>query len=224
MSFDEGRVFNEKVILFCRGDTIPDRNIPIEWITWDLWESLRACDRKLADGILEAYIGWLEAQTDPRRLQRLDLKEYLEYREIDVGHKITCATIRFCMALSISPEELSITRSIEENCSKHVTVSNDIWSFEKEVLAAQSGHPEGGVLLSAVSILSDTAGISTEASKRALCGLCREWELVHEQLVKGVFDATQNKAMTDYLKALELGVCGHEAWAKRAVRYSVTGI
>ncbi|KAJ8126545.1 hypothetical protein O1611_g7090 [Lasiodiplodia mahajangana] len=220
LSLDDGRAHNEEVIRFCRGDTLPDRNAPIEWITWDLWESLRAYDRELADDMLEPCIVWLRSQTDPRRLKQLDLKEYLEYREADVGHDFTASMIRFCMGLHISPQERSIARSIEENCSKHITVINDIWSYEREILAAQNGHPEGGILLSAVSTFSDATGVSTEASKKILCGLCREWELVHEQLAREVLDVTQNEAMKEYLKALELEISGNEAWSKSTVRYT----
>ncbi|KAI1121946.1 Aristolochene synthase in complex with 12,13-Difluorofarnesyl diphosphate [Nemania abortiva] len=220
MSLSDGRAFDETLIHICRGDLVPERNSPIEWITRDLWENLRAHDRELADRMLEPCFVWMRSQTDTRRLKRMDLKEYFAYREADVGHAFTASIIRFCMALHLSPEQLSVTSSIEKNCARHITVINDIWSFEKEVLVSQKGHCEGGFLVSAVSILSDTATISTEASKRILGGLCREWEAIHDALVKNVLDVAQDKAMMEYLKALELKASGNEAWSKLTKRYS----
>ena len=85
MSFEAGKAYNEKLMPISRGDVLPDRNVPVEYITYDLWESMRACDRKLADEILEPVFTFMRAQTDPRRKDTMELGAYLEYRERDVG-------------------------------------------------------------------------------------------------------------------------------------------
>lgn len=85
MSLEEGRAYNEKLMPICRGDVAPDRNEPVEYIMYDLWEDMRAHDRALADDILEPCFDFMRAQTDPERLKYMDLKDYLKYREADVG-------------------------------------------------------------------------------------------------------------------------------------------
>ena len=85
MSFEDGKAYNEKLMPISRGVVLPDRSIPVEYITYDLWESMRAFDRKLADEILEPVFTFMRAQTDPRRKDAMELGEYLEYRERDVG-------------------------------------------------------------------------------------------------------------------------------------------
>lgn len=85
MSFEEGKAYNDKLMPISRGDVQPDPNIPVEWITYDLWESMRAHDRKLADEILEPVFTFMRAQTDPKRRDITQLGDYLEYRERDVG-------------------------------------------------------------------------------------------------------------------------------------------
>lgn len=85
MSLEDGKAYNDKLMPISRGDVLPDRRIPVEWITYDLWESMRAFDRKLADEILEPVFTFMRAQTDPRRKNQMELGEYLEYRERDVG-------------------------------------------------------------------------------------------------------------------------------------------
>lgn len=85
MSFEDGKSYNEKLMPISRGHVLPDRSAPVEYITYDLWESMRSCDRKLADEILEPVFTFMRAQTDPRRKSHFQLGSYLEYRERDVG-------------------------------------------------------------------------------------------------------------------------------------------
>lgn len=85
MSLEEGSIYNERLILLSRGTTAPDLSIPAEWITYDLWEEMRVCDKELAGEILEPVITFMRAQTDKSRLHITGLGEYFTYRERDVG-------------------------------------------------------------------------------------------------------------------------------------------
>jgi hypothetical protein len=85
MSFEEGSAYNERLIPIARGEVLPDRNVPVEWIMYDLWESMRAHDRPLADDILEPTFTFMRAQTDKTRLSITGMGPYLVYREKDVG-------------------------------------------------------------------------------------------------------------------------------------------
>lgn len=85
MSLDEGSTYNEKLISISRGDVAPDRTIPAQWIMYDLWEDMRACDHILADELLEPVFTFMRAQTDKTRLTIHQFGEYLDYREKDVG-------------------------------------------------------------------------------------------------------------------------------------------
>lgn len=85
MSFADGKAYNEKLMPIARGHVQPDYNVPVERITYDLWNSMRAHDRKLADEVLEPTFTFMRAQTDPRRKNSFRLGDYLEYRERDFG-------------------------------------------------------------------------------------------------------------------------------------------
>lgn len=85
MSFDEGSAYNERLIPISRGDVAPDRSVPVEYIIYDLWESMRKHDREMADGILEPAFLFMRAQTDRTRIKPMGLGEYFTYRERDVG-------------------------------------------------------------------------------------------------------------------------------------------
>jgi aristolochene synthase len=85
MSLEEGEAYNARLMPLMRGERLPDRSIPVEYITYDLWESMRAHDREMAEDIVEPVIVFMKAQTDSTRMKPLGLGEYLEYRERDVG-------------------------------------------------------------------------------------------------------------------------------------------
>ena len=85
MSFAEGSAYNEKLIPICRGDILPDRSIPAEYILYDLWESMRKHDKEMADEILDPVFEFMRAQTDKVRAKPMGLGEYFVYREKDVG-------------------------------------------------------------------------------------------------------------------------------------------
>lgn len=85
MSLSDGKAYNERLMAITRGEVLPDRSIPVEWITYDLWESMRAHDRTMANDIQEPVFTFMRAQTDSKRLEKMGLGTYLEYREADVG-------------------------------------------------------------------------------------------------------------------------------------------
>uniref|UniRef100_L2GBU5 Aristolochene synthase n=1 Tax=Colletotrichum fructicola (strain Nara gc5) TaxID=1213859 RepID=L2GBU5_COLFN len=220
MSLEDGSAYNERLILLSRGDTQPDRNVPVEWITYDLWNDMRSCDKALAEEILEPVFTFMRAQTDKSRLSIQELGEYLRYRERDVGKALLSALMRFSMKLDLTAEELNTVHDIEMNCSKHIFVVNDIYSWEKELKASQTGHQEGSALCSSVSVLSSETSLDYKASKRVLWTMCREWELVHEELVERRRSLQPcSKDLQSFMKGLEYQMSGNEAWSETTPRY-----
>ena len=136
--------------------------------------------------------------------------------------RLLSALMRFSMQLQLSPAELESVRPVERNCSKHISVVNDIYSFDKEVAAAKNAHKEGGALCSSVQIMAHEGDLTIAASKRVLWVLCREWELVHQQLVaKREGDLkTASPVVSDYMKGLEYQMSGNRHWSHTTKRYS----
>ncbi|KAL8829596.1 MAG: hypothetical protein Q9191_001923 [Dirinaria sp. TL-2023a] len=167
MSLEEGKAYNDRLKPLCRGESLPSRSDPVGWIMYDLWESMRATEPELAHGIIEPLFAFMDAQTSKARLQINDITQYLEYRQADVGQALVSlwrddkvvditnfssllATLtRYTMNLHISVEELESVAGIEENCGRHISLVNDIYSYEKELLASQSTTHEGAILCNA---------------------------------------------------------------------------
>ena len=131
--------------------------------------------------------------------------------------------MRFCMDIHLTDAELEAMKPLEENCSKNLSIVNDIYSWEKEVESSKNGHKEGGALCSAVKIVAESLNLSAAASKRVLWSMTREWELVHDELSvqaqKTLPDCSQH--VKDYIKGLEYQMSGNELWSKTTLRYKV---
>ena len=125
------------------------------------------------------------------------------------------------MSLHLSPEEHDSVTEIERNCGRHISIVNDIYSFEKELLASQTAHKEGGYLCNSVQILASEASLSIPVSKKVLWVMCREWELVHNELATKRFADPEgcSEGVKAYVKGLEYHMSGNELWSNTTQRY-----
>ncbi|KAI5240138.1 hypothetical protein E4T43_06269 [Aureobasidium subglaciale] len=221
MSFEEGEAYNARLMPIARGHVSPDRSKPVEYIFYDLWKSMRDHDEELANEVLEPVFTFMRAQTDRTRLQITELGRYLEYRERDVGKALLSALMRFSMDLHLTGEELFTMSSVEQNCSKQISVVNDIYSWEKELLASQHGHKEGSALCSAVQVLAGSAGINIEAAKRVLWAMTREWEREHDAMYNKAIAEGCSASVNAYIKGLEYQMSGNELWSRTTLRYKM---
>ncbi|KAI0535504.1 Aristolochene synthase in complex with 12,13-Difluorofarnesyl diphosphate [Xylaria digitata] len=213
MSFDEGKAYNGKLMALVRGDELPDRSIPVQSMFYELWEAMRSNDEELAEGIVEPLFIFMRSQIDNRRAQPMSLMQYLE---------LLCALMRFCLNIKLTTGELALVQPADVNCGRHIAVINDIWSFEKEKLAAKRNE-EGSVLCNSVAILSTEAGLSTASSKRVLHCMCREWENNHRQLLEELLSGHENVVLQGYFQGLGYQMSGNVAWSQLTRRYQMQG-
>ena len=61
--------------------------------------------------------------------------------------------MRFVMKLEMTLEELEEVKDVDLNCSKHISVVNDIYSWEKELQQAEQCEEEGSTLCSSVKVV-----------------------------------------------------------------------
>lgn len=127
------------------------------------------------------------------------------------------------MGLHLSPEKLSRLEPFERNCARHISVVNDIYSWEKEYKVAQNSSAEGAVLCSAVQVLSDESNIEIEGTKRVLWVMVREWENTHDRLVEQSKASNLSSQEMLYVKGLEYQMSGNEQWSKTTLRYHAIG-
>ena len=110
---------------------------------------------------------------------------------------------------------------LERNCSKQISVVNDIYSWEKELKASKTGHREGAALCSAVKVVAEETNLSFDAAKRVLWSMTREWERTHDELAAEQLTAPAGLSQNahDYIKGLEYQMSGNELWSNTTLRY-----
>ena len=137
--------------------------------------------------------------------------------------RLLSALMKFSMGLNLPSAQQELVRPLEQNCSRHISIVNDIYSFEKELKASLTMSEEGAVLCSAVKLVSDEAGMGIEAAKRVLWSMVREWEKIHDSLARDVCSSEVGEGGTErlcnYVKGLELQMSGNEIWSRTTPRY-----
>ena len=139
--------------------------------------------------------------------------------------------IRYGMDLHLTPSTLASIQDIETSYARLGIVVNDIYSFEKELRAYAHNPTDTGKVLNMVAVQAQETGVDFATAKRVLWVLCREWEVLHLEMVRekgrgmnkegdGVGDEDGEKeALRVYMKGLELVLGGNEKWSEYTRRY-----
>lgn len=80
MSVEEGKELYKRLIPIATGQKLPNRSDPYEWITYDVFTSMRACDKELADQVLQGALSCITAQVDSARVACPDMGSLLRQR------------------------------------------------------------------------------------------------------------------------------------------------
>ncbi|KAK8124408.1 Aristolochene synthase [Apiospora kogelbergensis] len=171
MSLEDGRLYNKKVMALMKGDILPDRSVAVEWMSYDIWAEMRALDSRLAGEVVEPMADFMAAQTEKERLKKMGMEEYLEWRGRDVGASLVTALGRFAMGLVMSAEDLALVEPLDRIWFRHVSVMNDVWSYDKEVRQSQKSQEEGAVLRSSVAILCEETQVAVQDPSSSLSHL-----------------------------------------------------
>ena len=131
--------------------------------------------------------------------------------------------MQFVNGFHLTPSETESVSPLEHNCSKHLGVVNDIYSWEKELKASKTGHLEGAALFSAVKIVADDTNLGFDAVKRVLWSMTREWENTHAELAAEQLasPAGASHNLRRYIQGLEYQMSGNELWSATTLRYKL---
>jgi aristolochene synthase len=88
MSIAAGSSYIERIISVVTGKSMPNKNVPAEWMMKEIWDEMRVNDRMLADDMIVPAIIFWRSQVTPDRLVTKSLRSYLAYREADIASKL----------------------------------------------------------------------------------------------------------------------------------------
>ncbi|KAH9237210.1 hypothetical protein K456DRAFT_1830608 [Colletotrichum gloeosporioides 23] len=224
MSLEEGSSYNEKLVSIITGDAKPSDGSPIENIVGDVWHEMEILDIRLAHDLMEPMFDFWCSQTDSSRLEKKGVAGYLRYRERDVAAQLLLALQRFSQGIYLSKEELESTADIEVLFSRHISVVNDVASWDKECRAEREIDAQGSVVSNIVQVLSDDCGFSSERAKTVLWAMCEEWSKMVDECVAKRIDEGCSDSLRKYLDGLKMQMCGNELWSRTTFRYNSSGL
>ncbi|KAL4904343.1 isoprenoid synthase domain-containing protein [Aspergillus multicolor] len=147
-----------------------------------LFDQIRLTDREKADDLWCALLPFWRAQTEPHRDRATTLDEYLSWRATDIGHFVSTALGRWATGVSIPADEADLIHEIDLNIAAHVCLVNDLFSWEKELLAASE---TGAEIVNAVGIVMQQEDVDADTAQRMLAIRMEELETKHYQLLDG---------------------------------------
>ncbi|TDZ27564.1 Aristolochene synthase [Colletotrichum spinosum] len=224
MSLEEGSSYNEKLVSIITGDAKPSDGSPIENIVGDVWHEMEILDIRLAHDLMEPMFDFWCSQTDSSRLEKKGIAGYLRYRERDVAAQLLLALQRFSQGIYHSKEELESTADIEVLFSRHISVVNDVASWDKECRAEREIDAQGSVVSNIVQVLSDDCGFSPESAKTVLWAMCEEWSKMVDECIAKRIDEGCSDFLRKYLDGLKMQMCGNELWSRTTFRYNSSGL
>ncbi|KAJ5706171.1 hypothetical protein N7536_001860 [Penicillium majusculum] len=215
MSFTQMLSYRDRVMTIALGTASPDRSICLEWMLHDTVLAMRSMDEVLTNDVAQGFCQLLQAQTSQERSTIKTLGSYLKFREIDVGRP-------FGAKLYLTTPELKKTAALESTAFRHVSVMNDIYSWEREWKVYQANPTDGARPLSAIYILANETGLPYTACKRLMYSYCRELEVALKQSTNEIRHNNMESWTHDlemYIKGLEYFMCGIELWSQWTPRY-----
>lgn len=244
LSLEEGSAYNQRLMKIFSGERCADPTHAAESISSDLWTSMRAQDAAKSAVLLPAVQEFMHAQTDPVRLRPMaTLHEYFEYREGDVGRALLAALMCFTMDLDIdlkrpsadsrrplSHEQPStaIIHHVDHICAKHISIVNDICSWDKELKKSQEGSScEGSALCNSVEVAMREYGCTDDGedggvqeAKQILWGTARDLELEFLGYLDEVQAPEFDECVRAYVRGLGWQMAGNEVWSRTTGRYN----
>ncbi|KAL8781085.1 MAG: hypothetical protein Q9213_006167 [Squamulea squamosa] len=215
MSLEEAKAFYKRLIPIAKGEVLPDRTDPYEWITYDAWAGMRAVDEALTEATFEGAVICFSGQFNEARSSCVSMGSVLKQRVQEGGAGFVTALMRYSMGLKVSAEAINTILDVSKSYSRLAIVVNDIYSCDKELRAWNRNQKEGGQLVNMVMQQAKDTGLNWEAAKRVLWILCREWELDHFEMVAKREAAVEgcDEDLRRYMEGLEYVLGGNEEWS-----------
>ncbi|KAI0116203.1 terpenoid synthase [Hypoxylon sp. NC0597] len=176
-------------------------------------------DRPRALAAMRSWATFLEQGAGRQHHHRFQtLEEYLPYRSKDVGHMFWHALVTFGCAITIPEEEMGICAELVQPAVIAASLTNDLFSYEKEYEAAQaSGLPD---IVNALWVLMGEHNISLEEAKARCRVRIKEEVAKYVRIVKETVSRSDlSSDAKRYIELMQYSVSGNVVWSLQCPRY-----
>ncbi|KAI1335897.1 terpenoid synthase [Xylariaceae sp. FL0016] len=181
--------------------------------------TMLSMDRPRALAAMRAWVTFMEQGTGRQHHQRFKtLDEYLPYRTRDVGHMFWHALVTFGCAITIPDEEMELCAELVLPAVVAASLTNDLFSYEKELEATQAaGIPH---VVNALWVLMGEHNITLDQAKdmcrrRIKAEVSQYISIVKETRYR---DDLSSEAKT-YIELMQYSVSGNVVWSMQCPRY-----
>ncbi|KAH7110291.1 isoprenoid synthase domain-containing protein [Dendryphion nanum] len=176
-------------------------------------------DRPRAMFAMKAWAKFIESSSGrEHHTSFCTMEEYMPYRCKDVGHMFWHALIIFGCAFSIPEHEDVILAELVMPAVKAASLTNDLFSYDKEFLAAMvSNKPD---VVNSVWVLMKEHRIPLDEAKDRCRNLIRKEVEVYRNTLRGLDNRTNiSTEGKRYLELMQYSVSGNVVWSRSCARY-----
>ncbi|RAK77674.1 terpene synthase family protein [Aspergillus fijiensis CBS 313.89] len=142
------------------------------------------------EGLIRGYLTWMAFMRSTMRDQFTSLRDYLDYRAVDIGRDYILAAVKFGNGIHLSSAEETPLAPLIALAMDHIIMTNDLFSYDKErrdseTCANAVRYLEQVLAVDAGSAKTLTSGLLTQTEHRIhaeLEGLCRSGALSEAQI------------------------------------------
>ncbi|KAI2873813.1 hypothetical protein CBS11852_10728 [Aspergillus niger] len=213
---DAGNVSDNNVL-------IPtERNSPTPHKAFDiLSEEILAADPINGAILVEDILAWGSTsrnhQHGPTRFKSLD--EYIAHGLEDFGATLILRCVEFSITTpcsSSSPTDLQSVSYLKSLCAKHLLLTNDLYSYAKEVASGDAG-------LNAVRVVQDLMGVSDSSAKMMIRFMLRDLERQMDEEYTRLLTSSStnvNEVQLKHARAMIIAVAGNMFFSATCDRYA----
>ncbi|KAL4995492.1 isoprenoid synthase domain-containing protein [Aspergillus recurvatus] len=179
---------------------------------------MAAIDSERARTTEQAWTRFLQLAAHSRSRPLYTLDEYLPCRIIDAGELIWFGTLTFGMALSIRNEELELCMELARPGYAAISLTNDLYSWNKEREEAQRAGLD--YVYNAIWVIMHERSVGEEEAKRVCVEQIRYYIEQYCQIVeKAKRCGWLSDDLKAYLEAVKASHVGNLVWSIYCPRY-----
>ncbi|KAK4166981.1 isoprenoid synthase domain-containing protein [Cladorrhinum sp. PSN259] len=182
--------------------------------------SVAEIDPVHASVTLKLWAEWFDQGSGRKFHTRFgNLDEYLDYRVLDVGEKLTTGMAIFIMSLHIPEHEFSLLSELCRPAWVAMGLTNDIYSWDKEKKAADlAGETH---LCNSIWVLMQQYGIGKDEAEEKCGEIVRENVAEFVETVKGIHDRKDiSRDLAVFVETAQYMISGNVVWSQGVPRYN----
>ncbi|OJJ96638.1 hypothetical protein ASPACDRAFT_125390 [Aspergillus aculeatus ATCC 16872] len=168
-------------------------------------------------GLIRGYLTWMAFMRSTMRDQFTSLRDYLDYRAVDIGRDYILAAVKFGNGIHLSPAEEPPLAPLIGLAMDHIIMTNDLFSYDKE-------RRDSETCANAVQYLEQVLSVDAGSAKTLITSLLTQTEgRIHAELESLCRSGALSEAQIRYARGVVEAAAGNVVFSITTRRYSPIG-